>query len=85
VLLGLGGKEIQTSIFNLFNWKEMAIVAVEMVIVGAGCYMLKKPLYSIVDSSVFVLIICYAVYLSVMLLLNRKRIVDCFKTINKMK
>ena len=85
VLLELGGREIQTTIFKLFDWKEMTIVAIEMVAVGAGCYMLKKPLYSVIDSSMFVLIVSYVVYISVMLLLHRKRIMDCFRTINRMK
>lgn len=85
VLLVLGGKEIQTSIFGLFNWKEMAIVAAELIVVGCGCYFLKGILYSFVNSSVIILVVNYAIYIIIMLLLNKKRILDCFKTINRMK
>ena len=85
VLLALGGKEIQTSIFGLFNWKEMAIVAVELIVVGCACYFLKGVLYSFMSSSVIVLVVTYAIYIVIMLLLNKRRILDCFKTINRMK
>lgn len=85
VLLVLGGKEIQTSIFGLFDWKEMAIVACELIVVGGGCYFLKGFLYSFISSSVIILIVTYVIYISIMLLLNRKRILDCFRTINRMK
>lgn len=85
VLIGLGGKEIKTSLFKLFDWKEMIIVAVEMCVVGACCFFLKGVLYSVFDSSLFVLIVSYILYLLIMLFLNRKRIIDCLKTINHMK
>lgn len=85
VLIGLGGKEIKTSLFKLFDWKEMIIVAVEMCVVGACCFFLKGVLYSVFDSALFVLIVSYILYLLIMLILNRKRIIDCLKTINHMK
>ena len=85
VLIGLGGKEIQASIFNLFDWKEMIIVAVEMLVVGAVCFLFKGVLYSVIDSSVVILIVTYLIYILIMLFLNRKRILDCLRTINRMK
>lgn len=85
VLLGLGGKEIQTTIFGLFNWKEMAIVACELIVVGGGCFFLKGVLYSFISSSAIVLMVTYAIYIAIMLLLNKRIILDCFRTINRMK
>lgn len=85
VLLVLGSKELQTSLFGLFDWKEMAIVTGELIVVGIGCLSLKKLLYFFISSSVIVLIVTYGIYIVIMLLLNKKRIFDCIKTINKMK
>ena len=85
VLMVLGGKEIQTSIFGLFDWKEIGIVTTELIIVGGVCFFLKRFLYSFVDSSIIVLIVTYGLYIAIMLLLNRSRILDCFRTINQMK
>lgn len=85
VLLGLGGKEIGTGTKNLFDWKEMAIVIVELIIVGAGCYAFKVGLYSVIQSTVLILILTYGMYITIMLLLNKRRIMDCFRTINRMK
>ena len=85
VLLSIGGKEIKTNIFHLFNWKEMGIVGVQMVLVGIICYCIKHTLYYITDSYIVVLIISYGLYFCLMAILNKKRIIDCFKTINQMK
>ena len=85
VLLSLGSKEIQTNIIHLFDWKEMGIVGIQMIIVGSFCYFIKQILYSFISSYVIALILTYGIYFFLMLILNRKRIMDCFRTINKMK
>ena len=85
VLLILGGKEIDTSLAKLFDWKEIVIVIIELAVVGFGAYLFKMFLYSFISSSIIVLAIDYLLYLVVMLLLNRKRIMNCFRTINMMK
>lgn len=85
VLLSLGAREIKTRILNLFFWKELVVVAIELIIVGAACYALKLALYTIIKSTFLILIITYGVYISIMLLINKRRILDCFRTINRMK
>ena len=85
LLLIIGSYEIKTTLFDLFNWKEMLVVAVELVVVGGVCFFIKHMLYSFISSSALILIVTYCIYIIVMLLLNRKRILDCFRTINKMK
>ena len=85
VLLLIGGKEIETSIIYLFDWKEMIIVIIELLVVGCICYLLKMTLYRFISSSLLILLITYVIYFFLMLIINKKRIMDCFRTINKMK
>lgn len=85
VLLIIGGKEIQTDVFHLFDWKEMCIVIFELLIVGCVCCVLKRCIYTITNSTIIILVSTYGIYLLIMLIINKNRFIDCFRTINKMK
>lgn len=85
VLLALDGKAINTNAFQLFDWKEMLIVFLEMALAGGGAYLLKLLLYRFTASPVIIMGISSGIYFVALLLLNRKRLMDCFRTINMMK
>lgn len=84
-LLFFGASEIDTSILNLFNWKEMGLIILELVIVGTLVSLLDRNISSVIPSDSLRLIVCYALYGLCMLGLNYKRIMSCLKDINKLK
>ena len=84
-LLLIDGKMIKTSLLKLFDWKEMCIVLLEIILVGGAAYALKQFLYRFFDSPVLIVVITASVYFAGVLVLNRKRLISCFKQINKAK
>lgn len=84
-LLLFGAREIESSIIHLFDWKEMGLILLELIGVGAITYILKINLQNVISNDVLVLILCYAIYGICMLCLNYKKIVSCLKDINKLK
>lgn len=84
-LVTISAREIHTTIWRLFNWKEVGLIVLELCAVGAGSYGLKLLLYRWISSFVLVLILTYGFFLAVMLLLNYKRIFRCLKEINALK
>ncbi len=85
VLLMISARELKSSIIKLFDWKETLLIAVELIVVGTGVFVLRRALGGYISSSTVVLIICYGLYLSIMLLLNWKRLLSCLKEINQLK
>lgn len=84
-LLFFGASEINTSILNLFNWKEMGLIILELAIVGTLVFLLDRNIGTAIPSDSLRLIVCYAIYGLCMLGLNYKRIMACLKDINKLK
>lgn len=82
-LLILSAKEIGTSFFALFDWREIAVEVAELAVVAALAYGLKLLLYKVISSYVVVLILAYGVFLGVMFLLSKKRIWNCLEEINR--
>lgn len=84
-LLTLGARELHNSIFNLFNWKEMLLIVVELLLAGAAVAYLRSVLVEHCQYNTLNLIITYGVYFVIMLSLNIKRIIGCLKEINALK
>ena len=84
-LLHFGAKEIQTTIISLFNFREIAIVAFQIVVMGTLTYGLSTLLANYQLPSAINLIICYAIYITVLGLLNYKRALECYRKLNQYK
>lgn len=85
VLLRIDAIEIETHIRNFFDWKEMGLIAVEMLVIGAATFGLKQLLYKVVDHYFINLVISYLFFVGIMFLLNKKRIIGCLRQINRYK
>ena len=62
-----------------------ALEILELGAVGAAAYLLKPLLYAWTDSYVVVLILVYGLFAGTMVLLNKNRLLDCLRTINRLK
>ncbi|KLU66122.1 polysaccharide biosynthesis protein [Desulfosporosinus acididurans] len=84
-LVVLGAREINTNIVKLFNLKEVSLIVVELLAIGGICYTLKMFLYSVISSSIIVLMLIYCTFILIMLALNWKRIFECLHIISVLK
>lgn len=84
-MLIISAREIGSSFRALFNWKEIVLEAAELAVVGALAYGLKLLLYRVFTSYLPVLILTYAFFGGVMLLLSGRRMLTCLKDINRVK
>lgn len=85
LMLHFSAKELHCKIIHLFNFKEMALVITEILIVGGGCYKLNLWLESLHLHYIAILFIVYGIYIAIMLALNYKKLLRCLKDINRMK
>ena len=85
ILLDRSSRELKNGIHNLFNWREVLLYALEVMIVGAGTYAFRKILGQLKLPSFASFIISYGLYFVILLSINRKRILDCLKEINQFK
>ena len=82
VMLHFGAKEIGTTIWCLFDGRELAVIATEITVLGIGAHYLAQWLDRIGLPLAFVLGISYVGYLAVMYGLNIKRVIGCLKALN---
>ncbi len=85
IFLAMSAKEIDSTFFALFDWKEVLLELFKLVIVGGVAYILKLYITSMIDSYLVRLAIIYGMFTGFMLLLNRKRLIACLRTINQLK
>ena len=85
VYLFISAKELNTSVRFLFDWKEIVIEISELVLIGIIFYFGKKALYLLFDSYLLVFFTTYVLFLIVMIIINKRRLIDCLRTINQMK
>lgn len=85
VLLIISARELKSCVSELFNWKEMLLITIELVLVGIGIFVLSRVLEEYISSSTILLIICYGLYLIILLALNWKRLLSCLKEINQLR
>lgn len=85
LMLFFSAKELHCKIVHLFDFKEMTLITLEILVVGSACYALNLWLESLYLHYVAILFIVYGVYVTIMLALNYKKLLCCFKDINRMK
>ena len=84
-LLHFGAKEIRTRIFELFDFKEILVVGSEILVVGILAHMLSILLKGYPVSYVVRLILCYGLYMFVLMALNYRRALACYRQLNQYK
>lgn len=84
-LLWFGAKEIKSSIAGMFDFKEMGIVGLEIIIFGIGVHYLANFLDSIQVPLFLILAITYGGYTLALLGLSKRQIIRCFKELNTYK
>ena len=85
MMLHYGSKEIHCRIIDLFEWKEILIVGLEIIGFGIAVHFLASLLMNIIGINSVVLIACYLLYLAVMFLINYKRILSLLRNLNQYK
>lgn len=85
VLLHFGAREIKCTIKSLFDFKEIGLIAFEILAFGIGAHFLSNALMKLGVSYVINLIISYGMYIIAMCSTNSKRIIGCLKALNAFK
>lgn len=85
MLLHFGAKEISCTIISLFDFKEIGIIAVEIIAVGMGAHYLSNILLKLGAPNVINIIVSYGSYIIIMCGMNIKRIIGCLKALNTFK
>lgn len=84
-LLIIGARELDSNFFQLFDWKELLVVFLEMLAVGAVSFVIKLFVNRITGSPMLVFIISYGFFVIMMTTINIKRIRECLSVINHMQ
>ncbi|MBD5148913.1 MAG: oligosaccharide flippase family protein [Oscillibacter sp.] len=84
-LLHFGAKEVKARVIDLFDFKEIAVVGLEIAVVGPIAYWLSRCLGSMKVHYAVNLAICYGGYVVVLGALNYRRIFACYKELNQYK
>ena len=86
LLLYYGAKQIKSTFLDLFDWKEMLLMASEILLFGVIIHFLSSYLQNVLVLPLFfVLAISYGLYLIALLGLNGKRIIATLKKMNTYK
>ncbi len=85
LMLHFSAKELKCKIYHLFNFKEMGLISLEILIIGGICSSLRMWLEYIGLHYVLVLFLVYGVHITSLLTLNYKKILSCLSEINRMK
>lgn len=81
-LLHYGAREIHTRIIELFDFKEICIMCVQIIGIGIPIYFFSNYLYQRHVSCVISLIVCYGIYISLLGAMNYKRAIECYRKLN---
>lgn len=84
-MLTLGAKEIHVRLWDLFDWQEIILLFGTLLILGSVAYGFKLLLYRWTNSYLIILFLVYGVFLCSAVLLNRVRLIQCLKSINRLK
>lgn len=85
ILLHYGAKEIHCKTYQLFNWKEILIVGIEVLIVSIAIHSVSRRLDAMNLSVFLILALSYGTYIVIMFGLNYKRIKECYTKLNRCK
>lgn len=84
-VLLFSAKEIQTSVFKMFNKKFALLFIAELLIMGVATYFARLLLIKVISSGFIVMAICYMLYVLPLLLLNFRKLKENMQTINSCK
>lgn len=82
-LLHFGAKEINTTVLKLFDFKEMGVIILQIILVGALSHLMATKVDDFGVPLFFTLALSYGTYAIILLLLNRKRIMKCYRELNQ--
>lgn len=85
VQLAISAHQLQSNLWALFHWWEMLLVVLELLLTGVGVLFFRWLVGEYVTSTTLRLILCYGLYLAILLTLNGRRILNCLKDINRLK
>ncbi|MBM6653397.1 oligosaccharide flippase family protein [Faecalitalea cylindroides] len=80
-----GSKIINCKIKELFNFKEMVTMIGEIIIIFIITQLIKSILYLYIDSYLIVFLISYSFFCLSMIFINKSKIIDSLKIINRLK
>lgn len=84
-LLYFGAREIYTRIIELFDFKEIGIIVIQITSTGVLTYFLSNYLHQKCSSHVISLIVCYGIYILLLGAMNYKRAIECYRKLNRYK
>lgn len=84
-LLSKGAKQINCFLNEFFDFKEVLLIFAELLVIGLLCYLLKINIANYTNSNVFILAFTYLLFVGMMFLINKNRIIQCLKEVNKLK
>ena len=84
-ILSLSAKELQTTLFKMFDFKYFALFLLELSLVSCVSLILRRLLLSLNLGYFFVMAIVYMFFLVSMVALNYKRLFKDLETINSFK
>lgn len=83
VMLCFGAKELKCRLLDLFDFKEMGLLSLEIIVVGAIAFFLKNSLYKFMSNNFLIMAITYGFYFVIVAALNLKKVMSCMKDLNK--
>ena len=84
-LLHFGAEEIKTKVCDLFDFKEIGVVGIQIIMMGAIAYTVSSFLSLSGIPVIIDLLLSYGLYIIVLGLLNSKRILSCYRELNQYK
>ncbi len=85
ILLSLSAKEVNSSVFKIFDWKYLLYFCVQISIMVVGCYYLRSIMVKSGLDFIIILFLIYALFCGVLFLINFRRIIKNLRTINQNK
>lgn len=82
VLAGRSAKSLETSVWKLIDWGEFLVFVIELLLVGAVCFIAKRTLEIFAVSPIIILCVLGGTYIAGILSLNWKKIFSAMKEIN---
>lgn len=85
IILVLSTKMLNSSFWNLFEWKDFFAFLIELCILSIVTMLLKKVFYQNNISYIVNFVVMYSFFVLSMLLINRNKLLKLFKQMNKLR
>lgn len=84
ILAQMSANALKTTIVKLLDWKEIIIFIVELVVVGGACSAFRVFFTVMRVNTIITLIVVAGIYIGAMLFINRKKLSEAMKELNKL-